>query len=406
MNPQCRSRRTFIKESLVTGTGLVAGMHAATLGGLARADYDPDSITATVGISKGPDRADNAFRVLQMFKKQIAAAIGNKRVVIKVNFVANQTWAYTRMQHAEGILEFLKSIGKRDVVIAESAATGNTMDGYDFGGYWPLTRRYPVKFVDLNQEGFTYGDIWLYGSSNNNTRRRIRICKMYLNPDNFIISATPIKTHNTVLVTLAGKNIGMSAPMIDIGYNFKQGGAPSEVAGAAIREKWWMHGYSGGSSYPPGDFQALNDNVYRMMAIYGIHPHLAVLDGYQGTERNGPHAGSGIAVPQQLAVASLDWLAADRIGLTLMGSNVNVTLNHTQDGYPMPYPAVLNYCWQAGAGEWDDRKIQVIGDLGEMRGNSLVGSASVYNYRPNDNQSSQLNMRTTPREGTLLNPIT
>jgi hypothetical protein len=89
-----------------------------------------------------------------------------------------------------------------------------------------------------------------------------------------------------------------------------------------------------------------------------------------------------------------------------MGSNVNVTLNHTLDGYPMPYPAVLNYCWQAGAGEWDDRKIQVIGDLGEMRGDSLVGNASVYDYRPNDNQSSQLSMRTTPREGTLVNPIT
>jgi len=400
------NRRTFIKESVATGVGVVAGLQAATLGGIARAAYDPSSITATVGITKGPDRADNAFRSLQLFKKQIAAAIGNKRVVIKVNFVANQNWAYTRMQHTEGILEFLKSIGKRDVVIAESAGTGNTMDGYDFASYWPLTRQYPVKFMDLNQEGFTHGDIWLYGSTSNNTQRRIRICKMYLNPNNFIISATPLKTHNTVVVTLAGKNIGMSAPMIDIGYNFRQGGAPNEVAGAAIREKWWMHGYAGGSSYPPGDFQALNDNVYRMMAIYGIRPHLAVLDGYQGTERNGPHAGSGIAVPQQLAVTSLDWLAADRIGLTLMGSNVNVTLNHTLDGYPMPYPAVLNYCWQAGTGEWDDRKIQVIGDLGEMRGDSLVGNASVYDYRPNDNQSSQLSMRTTPREGTLVNPIT
>ena len=181
----------------------------------------------------------------------------------------------------------------------------------------------------------------------------------------------------------------MSVPYIDIGFNYGQGGA--------IREKWWMHGNAGGTSYPPGDFQALNDNVYRMLAVYGIRPHLAVLDGFQGTEHNGPHAGTFIAAPQQLAVTSLDWLAADRIGLTLMGTNVFRVLNHTQDNWPMPYPAVLNYCWQAGLGEWDDRKIQVIGDIGEMRGNSLVGNANVYNYQANDNQSSQLGMRISPR---------
>jgi uncharacterized protein (DUF362 family) len=374
---------------MVTGVGLVAGWQAATFGGAARADYDPNTVTATVGITKGPDRADNAFRSLQLFKKQIAAGIGNKRVIIKVNLVADQACAYTRVQHVEGILEFLKSIGKRDVVIAESSATGNTMNSFDYAGYWPIARKYPVKITDLNQEGFSYADIYLYGSAADTRQRRIRICKTYLNPDNYIISATPIKTHNTVLVTLSAKNIGMSVPYIDIGFNYGQSGA--------IREKWWMHGNVGGTSYPPGDFQALNDNVYRMLAVYGIRPHLAVLDGFQGTEHNGPHAGTFIAAPQQLAVTSLDWLAADRIGLTLMGTNVFRVLNHTQDNWPMPYPAVLNYCWQAGLGEWDDRKIQVIGDIGEMRGNSLVGNANVYNYQANDNQNSQLGMRISPR---------
>jgi hypothetical protein len=162
-----------------------------------------------------------------------------------------------------------------------------------------------------------------------------------------------------------------------------------------------MHGYAGGSAgkYPPGDFQALNDNVYRMLAVYGIRPDLAVLDGYQGTEHNGPVSGTGIATPQQLAIVSQDWLAADRIALTLMGTNVNVTLNHRlDDGYAMPYPAVLNYCWQAGLGEWDDRKIQVIGDIGNMAGNALVGNANVFNYQSSDNQGSQLGMRVKPRD--------
>jgi len=398
MNSTRTSRRKFLERSIVTGAGIAAGIRAASFAGIAQAAPAP---AARVGITKGSDRADNAFRSLQLFKKEIAAAIGTKRVVIKVNFVSyppSNNWAHTRVEHTEGILEFLKSIGKTDVVIAESAAGANTMTAHDACGYWNLTKKYPVKLVDLNQEGFTHGDIWLYGDSTIATQRRIRMCKMYLNPNNFIISATPMKTHNTVLVTLSAKNIGMSVPFIDIGFNWGQSGA--------IREKWWMHGNAGGTSYPPGDFQALNDNVYRMLTVYGIRPHLAVLDGYQGTEHNGPVSGTGIASPQQLAVASLDWLAADRAALNLMGSNVNVTLNHRlDDGYAMPYPAVLNYCWQAGLGEWDDRKIQVIGDIGEMTGNALVGNANVYNYQSSDNQSSQLGMRVKPREGSLVNLI-
>jgi uncharacterized protein (DUF362 family) len=386
------TRRQFLERSLVTGAGITAGLQAVSFDGTAWAE--PVTYSSTVGISKGVDRADNAFRALQLSKKQIAAAIGNKRVVIKVNLVAyppSNNWAHTRADHVEGILEFLKSIGKHDVVIAESAAGANTMAGYEAAGYWSLTNKYPVKLTDLNQEGFSHADIYLYGDSNNPAQRRIRICKTYLNPNNFIISAAPMKTHNTVLVTLSGKNIGMSAPFIDIGFNWSQSGA--------VREKWWMHGYSGGTSYPPGDFQALNDNVYRILAVYGIHPHLAVLDGYQGTEHNGPVSGTGIATPQKLALASLDWLAADRMALTLMGTNVYAVLNHRkEDGYAMPYPAVLNYCWQAGLGEWDDRKIRVIGDLGEMSGNSLLGDANVYNYQASDNQSAQMGMRTKPRD--------
>ena len=82
-----------------------------------------------------------------------------------------------------------------------------------------------------------------------------------------------------------------------------------------------------------------------------------------------------------------------------MGTNVYSVLNHRMDdGYAMPYPAVLNYCWQAGLGEWDDRKIRVIGDLGEMAGSALVGNANVYNYQASDNQSAQMGMRVKPRD--------
>ena len=86
MNSTRTTRRGFLGKSIVTGVGIAAGLRAATFGGVAKAGYNT-GVTATVGITKGPDRADNAFRAMQLFKNQIASAIGNKRVVIKPNFV-------------------------------------------------------------------------------------------------------------------------------------------------------------------------------------------------------------------------------------------------------------------------------------------------------------------------------
>jgi uncharacterized protein (DUF362 family) len=388
------TRREFLEKSIVTGAAIAAGLRAESFGGVAQAA----TYTASVAITKGSDRADNAFRALQLFKNQIAAAIGNKRVVIKVNFVwYPPALSCTNSAFVEGVLEFLKSIGKRDVVVAESSATGSAWGGYDYNGYWYLTNKYPVKLMDLNQEGFANAQIWQYGSSSSpyySTQATIRVSKMLMNPNNFIISAAPMKTHNTVLVTLATKNIAMGAPVYDVGAGWNQTGAHGD--------KSTMHGPLGapsgtGSGY---DYQVLNDNVYRLVSVYGIRPNLALIDGYQGMEHNGPVSGTAIATPQQIAVASLDWLAADRVGLALMGSNVLATLNHREDnGSAMPFPACLNYLWMAGLGEWDLSKIQVIGQ---------PISGNVYNYQANDYQTNgyeTAGIRAYPREGTIVNPV-
>ncbi len=363
------NRRIFLKKSLHTGVGLVAGWQIASLTRIARAG----DFTARVALTKGDDRADNVFRALQMFKTEIAAAIGSRRVVIKPNFVYYSTLlSCTHVACAEGVLEFLKSIGKRDVLMAESSATGSTMAGYDLNGYWSLASRYPVKLMDLNQEGFVNARIWSTGSlSETVPPRTIRISKTYLNPNNFIISCAPFKTHNTAVVTLSLKNVAMSAPIIDVGAAWSQTGVR--------KDKAWMHGATG---IAPGDYQVLNDNVYRMAKVYGVQPDLAVLDGYQGMQGDGPV--SGTAVPgQKVAIASLDWLAADRVALELMGPNNYRLLNN------MPYPACLNYCWQAGLGEWDLAKIEVLGE---------PVAPNIYNYAPHPALASQIGLRQTPRE--------
>jgi len=406
MNSNRTTRRDFLGKSIVTGVGIAAGLRTMSFGGVAKAAYDSTTITATVGLTYGPDRADNAFRACQLFKNQIAAAIGNKRVVIKPNFVwYGAPLSCTNPSFTDGILEFLKSIGKRDVVIAESSAQGNIMAGYDAIGYLYLPRKYSVKLMDLNQEGFASVQIWKYGSSqysganSPNTLQTIRVSKMLLNPNNFIISAAPLKTHNTVLATMATKCIGMGAPVIDIGNSWAQPGNRGDKSS--------MHGPagapSGTGSNSTYDYQVLNDNVCRLVGVLGIRPNFALIDAYQGMEGNGPVSGTAIPTPQQVAVASQDFLAADRVGLELMGptggSNVKVQLN-TMGGYSMPYPACLNYLWQLGVGEWDYRKIQVIGEQ--------VANHNSHAYTANPYQTAgyeTANIRMTPREGNIVNVI-
>ena len=77
-----------------------------------------------------------------------------------------------------------------------------------------------------------------------------------------------------------------------------------------------------------------------------LHPHLAVIDGFEGMEGNGPN--DGTPVDHRVCVASLDWLSADRVGIELMGIDFSTV------GY-------LNFCGQTGIGMADLNKIQIIG---------------------------------------------
>jgi uncharacterized protein (DUF362 family) len=73
---------------------------------------------------------------------------------------------------------------------------------------------------------------------------------------------------------------------------------------------------------------------------------LALLDGYEGMEGNGPSSGTPVA--SRIAIASTDYIAADRVGVECMGINP-------------AWPGYLNYCGQLGLGNYDIAKIDVIG---------------------------------------------
>jgi uncharacterized protein (DUF362 family) len=377
MNSSSITRREFLRRSLIGAAGVATAWQAASLGGTARAD----AYTARVGITKGGDRADNAFRAMQMFKQQIAAAVINKRIIIKPN-VVNDTVALadTHVDWLEGILEFLKSIGRTDVTIAESNPR-STFAAFEMMGYFRLLNNYPVKLVELNQEGADVAQVWKDAT----TLWPIRVSRLLRNPNNFIISCPRIKTHNNGVATVSLKNVVMGSPMVDPGYYFGQAGATK------FNKTPGMHGQD------TANCQFLNDNLYRMAKINGIHPHLSVIDGYQGMQGNGPSGGDAAAV-QKLGIASLDWVAADRVALKLVGGDAwydsyYTKWSSTPGTLDRPtFPAYLNYCNQAGLGEWDLSKIEVLGE-------PIAGNIVNFTAAPGVIDGTQLsNIRANPKE--------
>ena len=280
-----------------------------------------------VALTAGNDRADIIFRSLGSFKKEIATAIGKRRVVIKPNNVSiDRQLAASHAGSLEGILEFLKSIGKTNVVIAESAASGPTLEGFANFGYDKLAGKYGAKLMDLDQQEVEM----VYAFDEKDFRPHgIRMSKVLLDPNNFIISAAKFKTHDRVVATLSLKNIIVGAPIKDPGFRWSGGKA------GAKNDKPLTHG---------NGFRGINYNLYALAPR--LHPHLAVIDGYEGMEGNGPVGGT--PVDHKVAVVSLDWLAADRVAVELMG------IDYTKVGY-------LNFCAQAGLGQGDLSKIEVVG---------------------------------------------
>ena len=204
-----------------------------------------------------------------------------------------------------------------------------------------------MKFMDLDQD--TYELIHVFDERDFRPHP-VRTSSMMLDPDTFIISAAKLKTHDRVVATLSLKNIVFGAPIKDPGFtwgkNRKEG---------TRNDKPIAHG---------GGIRGINYNLFSLAGR--LHPNLSVIEGFEGMEGNGPN--SGTPVDHRVCVVGMDWLASDRVALELMGINV------ADVGY-------LNYCADAGMGEWDLAKIEVVGqNLNDH----------IRKYKLNDNIDKQL----------------
>jgi len=348
-------RRDFLRGSLLGGLTCLGAGHLSGPSAAAASTAGDDP--SRVAVTAGDDRADNVFRALEPFRDEIARAIGNRHVVVKPNNVAiDVQLAATHADCLEGILEFLKSIGKLEgTVIAESAATGPTMEGFSNYDYPRVAAKYGVQLVDLDQEE----SVRVFVFDQKDFRpHAVRMARRMLDPQSFLISAAKLKTHDLVVATLSLKNIIVGAPIKDPGFRFGKGRKPGLHTDKPI-----VHG---------SGIYGINYNLFALAQRY--YPHLAVIDGYAGMEGKGPAWGT--AVDHRVCVVSPDWLAADRVGVELMG------IDFAKIGY-------LNYCAQAGLGQADLDRIEIVGEPVARHQRT---------YRLHDNVEKQLEWMTPPEE--------
>ncbi len=323
------SRRNFLKTSLIGGAALTLARPVESFASLP-VKTATENLPASVSVTTGSNRADMVFRALKPYSEKIARAIGDRRVVLKPNNVSiNIPLCATHVDTLEGVLEFLKSIKKdKNVIIAESAAGGSTFEGFSNYGYNRLTSAYPVRLVDLDDEKI---DIVYVFDEKDFRPHAVRMSHVLLDHNNYIVSVAKMKTHDRVLATLSLKNIVFGAPVKDRGFSW----SPSRKPGT-VNDKPIAHG---------GGIRGINYNLYALSEK--LHPDLAIIDGFEGMEGNGPNNGS--PVDHRVCVAGTDWLATDRVAVELMG------IDFAKIGY-------LNYCATAGRGVADLSSIEIIGE--------------------------------------------
>jgi hypothetical protein len=162
-----------------------------------------------------------------------------------------------------------------------------------------------------------------------------------------------LKTHNYAIATLSLKNCvlgsgqkgagnaGRGNPLA-VGFGGGMGGGGGGGArggrggGGGGNDKTQFHG---------GGARGINVNLAMMAPI--LHPSLAVIDGFEGMQGAGPIDGS--RVDHRVCVVSPDWLAADCVGVALMGIDL------ANIGY-------LTYLANTGIGETDMSKMEIVGE--------------------------------------------
>jgi uncharacterized protein (DUF362 family) len=290
--------------------------------------FPENNLRPTVSLVRGENRRKNVHDALEAVDDGIRPVLKTKKyVIIKPNIVAaraKNALSATNPDELHGILDYLAPRFKGPIAIAESSA-GDTQQNYDVLEYAKVVEEHrdqKVTLVDLNREAkikvLPVIDYHIHVVP-------IRLAAQLFDPDAYVICAAIMKTHNVAVATLSVKNMVLGAPL-----HWKPGDSTH------WDDKRKMH----------AGIRQTNYLMYLVAASMKPYWGATVIDGFEGMEGNGP--GQGTAVPHRIAIASTDYVAADRVGVETMGIDAG-------------YLGYENYLGSSGVGQWDLAKINVKG---------------------------------------------
>lgn len=251
---------------------------------------------AQVGLVRGEDRRRSVYRAMELVRHDIVAKL-KPQLLIKPNFLSSTNQlASSHVDAVRGILDFLQTVPNppEEIVIAEGANEKYSGEALENFGYRALVEEspIPIRLVDLHQETEWVETTIVLADQSETT---VRMPKLVLDIP-CRLSLAVAKTHDVCVVTLALKNLIM-------GTLYK----PDRIK---------MHGFNSHAERTlPEEAQVLNINLIRV-ARY-LWPDIAVIDGVQGLQGNGPGGTDGVDF--RVAAASADVFAADAVVAKAMG---------------------------------------------------------------------------------------
>lgn len=268
-----------------------------------------------VSVGSGGNRYENVRSCLEGLGEELHSNLkGKKKVLIKPNFVCTtRQAASSHVDAARAVLDVIKDSVEGTITIAEGAAQIPTSRGFQDFDFEQLRENYDIRLFDLNTDEPV--EVELFGRALE--PMKFRIARTIVESD-FRISLALPKTHDTVIVTLAIKNMAV-------------GGLLKDVHGD---EKMKLH----------QGCRAINTSIAKLAKI--VPPTLSVIDGFEGMEGEGPELGN--VVKLGWAMAGFDGLAVDTLAAHLMGIDPGMV------GY-------LVMCREEGLGEGNLDRIRVEG---------------------------------------------
>ena len=281
--------------------------------------------TARVGLTQSEGRRRNIFEALNLVRADVEPKLA-EQVMLKPNFLSNKNQlASSHADAIRGAIDFLLTTPNppQEIIVAEGGNEDYSGQAFENFGYHALIDEFdiPIRLVDLNQEEQWVETPIILADRSETTAR---MPKSVLDCPCTISIAIP-KTHDVCVVTLALKNMIMGA--------------------IHKKDRVKMHGFH---SHPerrlPDEAQVMNINLIRLGRF--LSPDIALIDGAQGLQGNGPGGTDDVAFG--MAAASADVFAADAVVAKAMG-------------FEPADLGILHYARELGFGTADLDRIEVLG---------------------------------------------